>query len=110
VAAGSPEVSFQPLQYLPAVKNQYGRKKWIGTDRAAKVGPVDKYVIAAGDTLNVKLRFCFIIIIIIIIIGKDTISFMQGIYTYIPETDYVPKEYNVAAIIIIIVGRVAQSV
>jgi hypothetical protein len=40
-----------------------------------------------------------IIIIIIIIIGKDTISFIQGIYTYIPETDHVPKEYNVAAIL-----------
>jgi hypothetical protein len=35
----------------------------------------------------------------IIIIGKDTIFFMQGIYTYIPETDHVPKEYNVAAIL-----------
>jgi hypothetical protein len=35
---------------------------------------------------------------IIIIIGKDNISFMQGIYTYIPETNHVPKEYNVAAI------------
>jgi hypothetical protein len=40
-----------------------------------------------------------IIIIIIIIIGKDTISFMQGIYTYIPETNPVPKQYNVAAIL-----------
>jgi hypothetical protein len=40
-----------------------------------------------------------IIIIIIIIIGKDTISFMQGIYTYIPETNPVPKGYNVAAIL-----------
>jgi hypothetical protein len=40
-----------------------------------------------------------IIIIIIIIIGKDTISFMQGIYTYIPETNRVPKEYSVAAIL-----------
>jgi hypothetical protein len=38
-------------------------------------------------------------IIIIIIIGKDTISFMQGIYTCIPETNHVPKEYNVAAIL-----------
>jgi hypothetical protein len=37
--------------------------------------------------------------IIIIIIGKYTISFMQGIYTYIPETNHVPKEYNVAAIL-----------
>jgi hypothetical protein len=24
---------------------------------------------------------------------------MHGIYTYIPETDHVPKEYNVAAIL-----------
>jgi hypothetical protein len=27
------------------------------------------------------------------------ISFMQGIYTYIPETHYVPREYSVAAIL-----------
>jgi hypothetical protein len=33
-----------------------------------------------------------IIIIIIIIKGKGTIFFMQGIYTYIPETNHVPKE------------------
>jgi hypothetical protein len=39
--------------------------------------------------------FKLIIIIIIII----TIFFMQGIYTYIPETNNVPKEYNVAAIL-----------
>jgi len=37
-----------------------------------------------------------IIIIIIIII----ISFMQGIYTYIPETNYIRKEYSVAAILL----------
>jgi hypothetical protein len=24
---------------------------------------------------------------------------MQGIYTYIPETNHVPKEYNIAAIL-----------
>jgi hypothetical protein len=41
------------------------------------------------------------IIIIIIIVGKDTFSFMQGIcmYIYISETNIVPKEYNVAAIL-----------
>jgi hypothetical protein len=33
------------------------------------------------------------------IIGKDTISFMQGIYPYIPETNHVPKEYNIATIL-----------
>jgi hypothetical protein len=37
------------------------------------------------------------IITIIIIIGKATISFMQGFYTYIPETNHVPKEYSVVA-------------
>jgi hypothetical protein len=37
-----------------------------------------------------------ITIIIIIIIFS---SFLQGIYTYIPETNYVPREYIVAAIL-----------
>jgi hypothetical protein len=36
---------------------------------------------------------------VIIIIGKDTISFLQGIYTYICQTNHVPKEYNVATIL-----------
>ena len=40
---------------------------------------------------------CWIIIIIIIII-IIFISFMQDIYTYIPETNYVPREYSVAYI------------
>jgi len=46
------------------------------------------------------LTYIIIIIIIIIILG---ISFMQGIYTYIPETNHVPREHCVAAIIIIII-------
>jgi hypothetical protein len=40
-----------------------------------------------------------IIIVIIVINIIITISFMQGIYTYIPETNNVPREYNVAAIL-----------
>ena len=39
-----------------------------------------------------------IIIIVIIII----ITFMQGIYTYIPETNYVPRVYSVAAILLLL--------
>jgi len=39
-----------------------------------------------------------IIIIIIIII----ISFKQGIYTYIPETNYFPSEYSVAATLLLL--------
>jgi len=30
------------------------------------------------------------------------ISFMQGICTYIPETNYVPMEYSVAAILLLL--------
>ena len=37
-------------------------------------------------------------IIIIIII----ISFVQGNYTYIPEKNYVPREYSVAAILLLL--------
>ena len=44
------------------------------------------------------IQFSYHIIIIIIII----ISFMQGIYTYIPDTNYVPRKYNVAAILLLL--------
>ena len=40
---------------------------------------------------------CIIIIIIIIII-----SFMQGIYTHIPEANYVPRKYSVAVILLLL--------
>jgi len=43
-----------------------------------------------------------IIIIITIIIVIITIYFMQGIYTFIPETNYVPREYSVAAILLLL--------
>ena len=42
------------------------------------------------------------IIIIIIIIIIIFFSFIQGIYTYIPETNYVPREYSVAAILLLL--------
>jgi len=47
---------------------------------------------------HLHFRIMFIIIIIIIII----ISFIQSIYTYIPETNYVPREYSVAAILLLL--------
>jgi hypothetical protein len=49
-------------------------------------------VLARREQLT-RIRFIIIIIIII------TIFFMQGIHTYIPGTNNVPKEYNVAAIL-----------
>ena len=46
--------------------------------------------------------FIIIIIIISIIIIIIIISFMQGIYTYIPDTNYVPRKYSVAAILLLL--------
>ena len=30
------------------------------------------------------------------------ISFIQGIYTYTPETNYLPREYSVAAVLLLL--------
>ena len=51
------------------------------------------------NIIVVVIAIVFVVIIIIIII---IISFMQGIYTYIPETNYVPREYSVAAILLLL--------
>ena len=51
-----------------------------------------------------------IIIIIIIIIFIIIVSFMQGIYTYIPETNYVPREYSVAAILMLLFAMLISLV
>jgi hypothetical protein len=58
-------------------------------------GVYKKSVIHLASMLKVRgsnLAQDTLFIIIIIIIRKDTVSFMQGIYTYISETNHVPKE------------------
>jgi hypothetical protein len=50
------------------------------------------------------LRLCCIIIIIIVI------SIIQGIYSYIPETIYVPRDYSVAAILMLLFMVLISSV
>ena len=57
-----------------------------------------KKVANVGNSVSSFRIFIIVIIIIIFII----ISFMQGIYTYIPETNYVPREYSVAAILLLL--------
>ena len=52
--------------------------------------------VVQADNLRQFLHSNLVIIIIIIII---IISFMQGIYTYIPETNHVHREYSVSAIL-----------
>ena len=69
----------------------------------------DMWIYYFHRALRVRVHFpiifpIIIIIIIIIIINNITIIifFMQSIYTYIPETNYVPTEYSVAAILLLL--------
>jgi hypothetical protein len=50
---------------------------------------------SGSANLSAWTQNCIITIIIIII----SISFMQGIYTYIPETNHVPRKHCVATIL-----------
>ena len=46
------------------------------------------------------LRFCVLLLLLLLFI--TIISFMQGIYTHIPETNSVPREYSVTAILLLL--------
>jgi hypothetical protein len=50
-------------------------------------------------TPSEMLLYSLITIIIIVISSSITISFMQGIYTHIPDTNPGPKQHNVTAIL-----------
>ena len=52
--------------------------------------------------LAAHIIIIIIVINIIIITIFIIISFIQGIYTYIPETNYVPMEHSVAAILLLL--------
>jgi len=54
---------------------------------------------ATGTGIYIIIFIIIIIIIILIIIIIIGISFMQGIYSYIPETNHVPTEHCVASIL-----------
>jgi hypothetical protein len=54
------------------------------------------------DTLIVLLLLLLLlfVVFVVVVVVVVIISFMQGIYTYIPKTNYVPREYSVAAILL----------
>jgi len=54
------------------------------------------------STLASRFAIIIIIIIIVVVIIIIIISSMQGIYTYIPETKHVPREYIVAAVLLLL--------
>jgi len=66
--------------------------------------PLSQHIIIVIIPLSQHIIIIVIIplsqhIIIVIILG---ISFMQGIYTYIPETNHVPREHCVAAVLVLL--------
>ena len=56
-------------------------------------------VVMRDYSIIINIIIIIIVVIIIIVIIIIIFSFMQCIYTYIPETNYVRKEYTVAAIL-----------
>jgi hypothetical protein len=44
-----------------------------------------------------------IIIIIFVFVVVTGISFMQGIYIYIPDTNHVPRKFRVAATLVLLI-------
>jgi hypothetical protein len=65
----------------------------VGVTAGSREVPGRKPVLGRKPVTRATMMMIVVVIIII------TISFMQGIYTYIPETNNVPKQYNVAAIL-----------
>jgi len=69
---------------------------WVGEDQC-RVNPLQRYYLSHTHWAVIIIIIIIIIISIsIIILG---IFFMQGIYTYIPETNHVPREHCVATIL-----------
>ena len=60
------------------------------------------YSLRAGSVRSVLILLASNLVIIIIIIIIIIISFMHGIYTYIPETNCVAREYSVAVILLLL--------
>ena len=47
------------------------------------------------------LKLLYFYLLLLLLLSSSSLSpFMKGIYTHIPETNYVPREYSVAAILL----------
>jgi len=51
------------------------------------------------SVFSYTLIIIIIIVVVVVVVVVLGISFMQGIYTYIPETNHVPREHCVATIL-----------
>jgi hypothetical protein len=78
-------------------------------NRLWKTGCENGKLLLANYVLNVKIKGAYIKMRFIIVI-TIIISFMQGIRTYIPETNHVSRVYSVTAILhILLMVHIALS-
>jgi len=55
--------------------------------------------ICGGGCIIIIIIIIIIVVVVVVVVVVLGISFMQGIYTYIPETNHVPREHCVALIL-----------
>ena len=53
-------------------------------------------ICGGGCIIIIIIIIIIVVVVVVVVLG---ISFMQGIYTYIPETNHVPREHCVAVIL-----------
>ena len=83
-------------QYCLAIERYVAPEKSV-TNHQSTLRNVEEERGRHSDPKESEGFFITVIIIITIII---IISFVQGTYTHIPETNYVPREHGVAAILL----------
>jgi hypothetical protein len=86
-----------PIFFLPQFRHRLKEKGGVWSILIVWLGIWQQSLFNAVTDTGIII----IIIIIIIILG---ISFVQGIYTYIPETNYVPREHRVCSYSVTIHG------
>ena len=68
----------------------------------AAVGIAQPGVTRIGQPTNSGIDLQYYLLLLLSLLSSSSSSpFVQGIYTYIPETNYVPREYGVADILLV---------
>ena len=95
------------MTQYPLCRTLGGPQGW--SERVRKISPSPGFDPPAVQPVGsrytdkaIPAHFIIIIIICIIIIIIIIFFFMQGIYTYIPEKNHVPREYSLAAILLLL--------
>jgi hypothetical protein len=74
--------------------------KWPQSRVLLLVSPLFIIIVVVVVVVIIIIIIVVVVVIVIIISSSSLdITFMQGIYNYIPETNHVSKEYSVVAVL-----------